>query len=190
MDKTAEYVAKNSEKFERTVLERHLSDSRFSFLNPWDPYNYYYEAMKQYNRSMQEMSEDQEIPPHPPSSQSTAVSELHGAQKNNVQKLSSSGAVSFKMQRSKGLSSADLVTPVSGFDPESYYEEYEDEEELVNVEDPGGVEEAAIEQEISSPPVKKQKVIAEDDEIGNTVQVSCRVAEVWLCMSFTDIVFL
>ena len=175
VDKTAEYVAKNSEKFERTVLERHLSDPRFSFLNPWDPYNYYYETTKQYHRSMNEMTPEQSG--SPPSSQppNSMPSEVISLQKQNLQKLSSSGSVSFKLKPPKGSSAAaNLTTPASGFEEEYFYDEDEDEDEddekeEQDEEDTGSITE---EERGQSPPSKRQKVADDSDEIGTTVQVS------------------
>ena len=183
VDKTAEYVAKNSEKFERTVLERHLSDPRFSFLNPWDQYNYYYEAMKQYNRSMMEIAPDEASPPPllPPTSPAAKGAEAQALQKINVQKLSASGAVSFKLQPLKGSSSASRLTPASGFKEESYFEEddEDDDEDVVDGSGSGSEGEGEGEyvhpsgDEQDPPPPKKQKVVNDDDdEIGNTVQAS------------------
>lgn len=165
MDKTAEYVAKNSENFERTVLDRHLSDPRFSFLNPWDPYHPYYEAMKQYNRSMlepvvgavtTETKEDEEV-----------------TQRLNIQKLSSSGAVSFKLQPVKVSSSTGLLAPPSGFEEEAYSDDViDDEEEQQQQEEKGGNAECGDDEQ-EDPPAKKQKLEDDlNDEIGDTVQVS------------------
>lgn len=152
VDKTAEYVAKNSDDFERTVLEKHIDDPRFSFLNPWDQYHAYYAAMKKYFKS----KADEECKsllgaiPMPP----------EDTVKVNVQKLSSNGAVSFKLQPKTGATSADLPGPCSEFN-----KELGEGEELAE-----GVDEQEC------PPAKKQRVEAEEDDIGSTVQV-CRIME-------------
>jgi len=173
VDKTAEYVAKNSEKFERTVLERHLSDPRFSFLNPWDPYNYYYETTKQYHRSMNEMEPNQGGSPPSSQPQDSIPSDVLSLQKRNLQKLSSSGSVSFKLKPPKGSSAAtSLTTPASGFEEECYYDEDEEGEEGGEGEERGEEDTGSFIEGEQSPPSKKQKVEEDSDEIGTTVQVS------------------
>lgn len=151
VDKTAEYVAKNSKDFERTVLEKHIDDPRFRFLNPWDQYHAYYTAMKKYfkDKADQETKSLLGAIPMPPE---------ETAKVNNVQKLSSSGNVSFKLQPKMGTTPAELPGPCSEFNTDGYLE---DGEEEVDVK----------EEEEECPPPKKPKVEAEDDDIGNTVKV-------------------
>lgn len=157
MDKTAEYVAKNSDDFERTVLDRHIGDNRFGFLNPWDRYHPYYQLMKQYSRAQLQQgaapSEGAEL-------QETTVS------KPNLQKLSSTGSVSFKLQTKSNPSPLVLAPPCSEFNAEESLEDMEGGDEGRN-------------QESECPPAKKQRVengrslrgAEEDDDIGRTVQV-------------------
>ena len=143
VDKTAEYVAKNSDDFERTVLDRHIGDPRFGFLNPWDPHHAYYVAMKSYFRTR----EGGVVPPPPPH-------QYVEESPPNVQKLSLNGAVSFKLQPKAILSSAELPAPCSEFSHTNFMVE----EEGVNEQAP--------------PPAKKPRVEnGDDDDIGSTVQV-------------------
>ncbi|XP_041379722.1 uncharacterized protein LOC121392681 [Gigantopelta aegis] len=44
VDKTADYVAKNGDSFQNTIVKHHLDDRRFDFLHPWNQYNAYYKA--------------------------------------------------------------------------------------------------------------------------------------------------
>ena len=168
MDKTAEYVAKNSEDFERTVLEKHIDDPRFRFLNPWDQYHAYYTAIKQYFRD----KADQETKsllgaiPMPPDDT---------AKVNKVQKLSSSGSVSFKLQPKMGAASGELPGPCSEFNKDVYLEDGEEGEAGIDVVE---------EEEEACPPPKKPKVEAEDDDddhIGNTVKVCKYYSEGIMC---------
>lgn len=143
MDKTAEYVAKNSDDFERTVLDRHIGDPRFGFLNPWDPHHAYYMAMKHYFRAR--VGGEGVAPP-------PSVHQYMEERPPHVQKLSLNGAVSFKLQPKAIPSSAELSA--------HFLEEAvgEREEEGVNKQAP--------------PPVKKPRVENRDeDDIGSTVQV-------------------
>ncbi len=82
VDKTAEYVAKNGDKFEATVILKHLNDSRFGFLHPWNQYNHYYKTKVSECREMLKLSQD-ELP-------------------DNMQKLNHTGAVSFKVTGKAG----------------------------------------------------------------------------------------
>lgn len=170
VDKTAEYVAKNSDDFERTVLEKHIGDSRFGFLNPWDQHHAYYTAMKKYFRTR--VGEGDEFDP-------PAAETPEEAAKPNVQRLSSSGTVSFKLQlKTTCASSTELPDPCSQFNKEGYLEG----EELVEGE---GLAEG---EEQECPPAKKQRVEnseeAEDDDIGSTVQVcACmHTVRMWTCI--------
>ena len=155
VDKTAEYVAKNSDDFERTVLERHIGDTRFSFLNPWDQFHPYYQFMKQHNRTQLEQGDTPTLPIRP-------LFEEEASERPNLQKLSSSGAVSFKLQNKQNSSSAVLPATCSEFGTEE-----SEEGEMEAGEGEGGGEEP--------PPAKKQRVEndgrTEDDDIGLTVQV-------------------
>lgn len=159
VDKTAEYVAKNSDDFEHTVLERHIGDPRFGFLNPWDEYHAYYQAMKQYNRAVIAQG-GVAFPP---------VEALPGDGeeiKLNIQKLSSSGTVSFRLQSKNAPSTAGpLPAPCSGFKAEGYLEEVPEE----YVEAAEGYDEQG-----QSPPTKRQRLEnggGVEDDIGNSVQV-------------------
>ncbi len=145
IDKTAEYVAKNSEDFERTVLQRHAGDPRFEFLNPWDSNYAYYQAMKQYSRSVLEQE---------------GVQLGEEDYRTNLQKLSSSGTVSFKLQ-SKEAQAAGMVTPCQQFGGE-------ESEEVIEVKNPG----EEINNEQSLPPPKKQRINGGGEEMGSTVEVS------------------
>lgn len=78
VDKTAEYVAKNGEHFESTIILKHLNDAKFDFLHPWNQYNRYYKSkVADYKESIQKLQENAP---------------------SNMQKLNVSGAVSFKME--------------------------------------------------------------------------------------------
>lgn len=173
VDKTAEYVAKNSDDFERTVLERHIGDARFQFLNPWDQYHNYYQAMKQYNRArLKEQAgvRYHQLPPMP--LLASAQQEQEALKKPNLQKLSSSGTVSFKLQAKAGPSSVGLATPCSEFSAEEYAEETSENSPL---QDSGGVGESADDKVdgVELPPVKKQRLEngGNNDHIENAVQV-------------------
>lgn len=145
MDKTAEYVAKNSDDFERTVLDRHIGDPRFGFLNPWDPHHAYYVAMKGYFRTRVEGGGGVALPP---------PHQYVEERPPNVQKLSLNGAVSFKLQPKTIPPSAELSVPCR-----THF--------LVEEEGAEGVNDQA------PPPTKKPRVENgdDDDDIGNSVQV-------------------
>ena len=128
--------------------------------------------MKQYNRSMLEAVVE---------GMTTEVEETEEVlQRPNMQKLNSSGAVSFKLQPSKTSSSTSLQAPPSGF--EEVYSDGEDSEHVDGVVDEK--EEVISECDADNqehPPTKKQRIDNDnddddnnddDDEIGNTVQVS------------------
>lgn len=160
VDKTAEYVAKNSDDFERTVLERHIGDARFSFLNPWDQYHAYYQAMKHYNRTII----SQGYVPILPVEETAQNEEI--TSKPNVQKLSSSGTISFKLQPKLPPSSVAMSGPCSEFHTENMEEEEGEGEEVL--------EEDADDNEEGHPPAKRQRVEngeEEGDDIGRTVEV-------------------
>lgn len=78
VDKTAEYVAKNGDHFERTLILKHLMDSRFEFLHPWNEYNAYYKA--KITETRQELQR-----------------EMERSMPTNTQRLQSCGSVSFKV---------------------------------------------------------------------------------------------
>ncbi len=106
IDKTAAYVAKNGDSFEATVIKRHIDDPRFCFLNPWGEYYGYYRQQRM-NYSYYQVPDIQE--------HGYDVPNLVPAEKPCVQKLNSSGAVSFKVQsKSQKLVSDDgqFVGPV------------------------------------------------------------------------------
>ena len=158
VDKTAEYVARNSDSFERTVLEKHCGDPRFSFLNPWDQYHAYYQMKK---RQFQEKSEQED-------------KELKI--KSNVQKLNSSGAVSFKLQtKNSKLLAPKVDLSVGGEDEDEYGEEEQEGERGQNEIVSNGLED-----KIEPPPAKRRRGEEEDedeeeeaegDKIGCKVQV-------------------
>lgn len=171
VDKTAEYVAKNSEGFERTVLERHIGDARFSFLNPWDQYHAYYQLMKQHCRAHLQQWEEaaalqQGQGPLPQEAAAAAV------ERANVQRLSSSGAISFKLSgKSGGPSSLVLPPPCSEFGAE------EGAEDTGSGAARGETEEVWA--QTQGPPAKRLRVengggtrVDGEDEIGRSVQVS------------------
>ena len=115
--KTAEYVAKNGESFEKTVLEKHLDDPRFEFLSPWHRFHPYYKMKIEETRQrlLQQAplvipasyhQQEQQPPQQPPSlpvtsAPSDGVEEVPATtpsqQPDNMQRLSSEGAVSFKL---------------------------------------------------------------------------------------------
>ncbi len=180
IDKTAEYVAKNSDDFERTVLDRHIGDVRFCFLNPWDQYHNYYQAMKQYNRTrLYHQQQDQlqggvalnSLPPMP--LLASAQQEEEALRKPNLQKLSSSGAVRFKLQSKLPPPSAGLQFNVEGFLEESPEGSPQDSRN----EDNNDVKEDGSEQ----PPLKKQRLENGGssgngrDHIENAVQVCVKL---------------
>lgn len=78
VDKTAEYVAKNGEHFESTIILKHLSDVKFDFLHPWNQYNRYYKnKVVEFKEALQKQLENAPV---------------------NMQRLNVSGAVKFKME--------------------------------------------------------------------------------------------
>ena len=142
VDKTAEYVARNSDGFERTVLEKHCGDSRFSFLNPWDQYHAYYQMKKQQFQEKGEQ-DDKEL-----------------KEKSNIQKLNSSGAVSFKLQmKNSKLLAPKVDLSVGGEDEDEYGEGQEEGErgqnEIVN---------NGLEDKVEPPPAKRRRGEEEDEE--------------------------
>lgn len=93
IDKTAEYVARNSEDFERTVLEKHCGDPKFGFLNPWNKYYPYYKMRLQQNK---EKAAEDALAAIEKDFQRMQKEETAKGEK--IQKLSQSGTVSFKLQ--------------------------------------------------------------------------------------------
>ena len=112
IDKTAEYVARNSEDFERTVLERHCGDPKFGFLNPWNEFYPYYKFRLQMNKQ------------RGPKVSQGADGEQQRRGKN-VQKLSQNGSVCFKLEPKK---TAMLETDTVSLGPATLEEEEEEEE--------------------------------------------------------------
>ena len=103
--KTAEYVAKNGDAFERTVLERHAGDPRFGFLNPWDKSHAYYQMLKQQHKhrlAYEAYSSQMGWNQNPGMGQGVQSSEVNKentvSEPTNLQRLSESGTVSFKLQ--------------------------------------------------------------------------------------------
>ena len=140
IDKTAEYVAKNGDQFETTVIHKHLSDPRFAFLHPWNQYNHYYKT---------KVSEFKEV--------------VRAARENapaNMQKLNTSGAVSFKMpskQQPATIVPARINLGHYGDDDDD-----EDEEEKV---------EPDIDEERVEPISKKVKMSESEIVMDKTVKV-------------------
>ena len=156
MDKTAEYVARNSDSFERTVLEKHCGDSRFSFLNPWDQYHAYYQMKKQ---QFQEKSEQED---------------KDNKVKSNVQKLNSSGAVSFKLQTKTSKLLAPTVDLSVGGEEEKECGEEEGERGSNEILNNG------LEEEVEPPPAKRQRGEEEEEEDeeaeeGEGDKIGCKV---------------
>ena len=179
--KTAEYVAKNGESFEKTVLEKHLDDPRFEFLSPWHRFHAYYKMKIEETRQRLQQpqvvmpagyhqQDHQEQPPSlpvtcAPSGGAEEVSTTTPTQQpDNLQRLSSDGAVSFKLSSKPArvlLPRVDL-----GGDEE---EEEGDGEEVSN---------KAIEQNGEREPEAKRPRVGEpssqhSDMLDNKVQV-CR----------------
>ena len=114
IDKTAEYVARNSEEFERTVLEKHCGDPKFGFLNPWDKYYSYYKLQLQLNK---ERAAEQALAAIERDFQ--RMEREAATQRGEViQKLSQSGAVSFKLQPKKASRVLEVGMMGQGLDPE------------------------------------------------------------------------
>ena len=169
--KTAEYVAKNGDAFERTVIERHAGDPRFGFLNPWDKGHAYYQMLKQQHRQRLAyeayssqmgwnqypgMGSDTQPP------QQTSSYEMNKeniiSEPTNLQRLSESGTVSFKLQPKQAK---------SAFDPSSLVD-------LGTAEDTGDMDEGqrSMEEADGPPPAKKPR--AEwNSKMGTKVEVSC-----------------
>lgn len=120
IDKTAEYVARNSEEFERTVLEKHCGDPKFGFLNPWNKYYPYYKLKLQQNKEKAAEAALATIEKDFQSMQREAT--LRG---EKIQKLSQSGTVSFKLQPKKV--NKILEMDVADFDAAAEEEEEEEE---------------------------------------------------------------
>ena len=130
IDKTAEYVARNSEDFERTVLEKHCGDPKFGFLNPWNKYYPYYKLKLQLNK---EKAVEEAL---------AAIEEdVRRKQKEEtlkgktIQKLSESGNVSFKMEAKKTATVLEIA--LSAADEEEEEEEEEGPEQDVKREESG-----------------------------------------------------
>lgn len=119
IDKTAEYVARNSEEFERTVLEKHCGDPKFGFLNPWNKYYPYYKLKLQQNKEKAAEASLATIEKDFQSMQREAT--LRG---EKIQKLSQTGTVSFKLQPKKVTKM--LETDVADFSPAAEEEEEEE----------------------------------------------------------------
>ena len=104
--KTAEYVAKNGDAFERTVIERHAGDPKFGFLNPWGKGHAYYQMLKQQHRHRlayeaysSQMGWNQYPGMGPGAQPSYEINEENViSEPTNLQRLSESGTVSFKLQ--------------------------------------------------------------------------------------------
>ena len=173
--KTAEYVAKNGDAFERTVIERHAGDPRFGFLNPWDKSHAYYQMLKQQHRqrlAYEAYSSQMGWNQYPgmgmgpgPGAQPPPLSSYETNKENivseptNLQRLSETGTVSFKLQPKSAK---------SAFDPSSLVD-------LGTAEDTGDGDEGQWSTEEDGPPPAK-KPRAEwnsNNKMGTKVEVSC-----------------
>lgn len=115
VDKTAQYVARNDDGFERTVLEKHCDDPRFRFLNPWDQYHRYYQMKKQEHREkLAQVEADKE----------NALRSIP-----NIQRLSETGSISFKLAARSSKLSATKVDLSADEEEEGEEREKEEEEE-------------------------------------------------------------
>ena len=130
IDKMAEYVARNSEDFERTVLEKHVTDPKFGFLNPWNKFYPYYKWRLRQNK---ERATEQALAAieHDYQQQRAKEETLRG---EKIQKLSQSGAVSFKLQPKKVTKVMDSATVDLGHAPEDEEEEQKEEQYNTAVE--------------------------------------------------------
>ena len=157
VDKTAEYVAKNEEGFERTVLDKHCDDPKFSFLNPWNQYHAYYQMKKEEFRRKRKLEE---------------LEKENALNKPNVQRLSANGAVSFKLaiKSSKPLTPrVDLNVEEEGVDGERQGEE-EGEHNGLGGDHGDNAEELPNE---SEPVAKRPRIASEEEEkMDSKVQVS------------------
>lgn len=128
--KTAEYVAKNGEGFEKTVLEKHLDDPRFEFLSPWHRFHAYYKMkIAETRQRLQQQLQLTQAPVASPlgGGEVEEVPNCSPPQLDNVQRLSSDGSVSFKLTSK----SARVLPPrldLGGTEEDE--EEDEEEEEL------------------------------------------------------------
>ena len=104
VDKTAEYVAKNGDHFERTLILKHLLDSRFEFLHPWNEYNPYYKA---------KISETRD----------NIQKEMEASLPSGTQRLGSHGSVSFKV----------TAIPKKQLNPQYCIEEEEEEKRMLQI---------------------------------------------------------
>ena len=165
--KTAEYVAKNGDAFERTVIERHAGDPRFGFLNPWDKGHAYYQMLKQQHRqrlayeaysSQMGWNQYPGMGPgvQPPLSYETNK-ENNVSEPTNLQRLSESGTVSFKLQPKPAK---------SAFDPSSLVD-------LGTAEDTGDGDEGQRSTEEDGPPPAKKPRAEWNNKMGTKVEVSC-----------------
>ena len=167
--KTAEYVAKNGDGFERTVIERHAGDPRFGFINPWDKSHAYYQMLKQQYRHRQAYeaySNQMGWNQNPEMGMGQGAEANNISEPTNLQRLSESGAVSFKLQPPKTTKAFDPSSLVDlGRDSEDVGEESPaagDEGQRTMVECNGHEDDGA-------PPSKKPRV--EQAKIGPKVEV-------------------
>ena len=162
MTKTAEYVAKNGDAFERTVIERHAGDPRFGFLNPWDKCHAYYQMLKQQHRhrmAYEAYSSQMGWNQYPGMGHGAQPShetdkENVASEPTNLQRLSESGAVSFKLQPRAVKST---------FDPSSLVD-------LGTTEDIGDEEGQRSTEDDGAPPSKKPRV-EWNNKMGTKVEV-------------------
>lgn len=160
IDKTAEYVARNSEEFERTVLEKHCGDPKFGFLNPWDKHYPYYKLQLQHNK---ERVAEQAL--------ATIERDLQQAEREAtqrgemIQKLSDSGAVRFKLQPKK-MNKVVLDIEVTGLGPDA--EEREEGEGEGEGEGENEKEDHAVSNELQYEPSVQDEQIAKQDTSQDT----------------------
>ena len=102
VDKMAEYVAKNGDAFERTVIERNASDPRFDFLKPGNEFHVYYTTVK-----LIQISKLKE-------------SEKHDQAAEKIHSLKPDGKVGFSLTASKPLQASKVdLKELSDSDDES-----------------------------------------------------------------------
>lgn len=173
--KTAEYVAKNGDAFERTVIERHAGDPRFGFMNPWDKSHAYYQMLKQQHRqriAYEAYSNQMGWNQNPDMGMGQVAQQPYTyetgkenvSEPTNLQRLSESGAVSFKLQPPK---------PTKVFDPSSLVDLGTAEDMGEEVPPPGEEQRTLTDcnghGEDGPPPAKKSKV--ESIKMGTKVEV-------------------
>ena len=150
VDKTAEYVARNSEQFERTVLEKHCGDPRFGFLNPWNQFYGYYKSKVQQIRALGGGLAESGVAV-PDTAQEPGSRDKHQTpQGKKIQKLSQTGSVSFKLEPKAARVLEKPTVVLSSKEEEEDYEEGEPNGEASFQEQQGQT--LAVEYEPVTPP--------------------------------------